>query len=62
MKYLPVGSGETVAFRAGTKTVAWTFLEAIGDRSVDMSFMFPDLSETNGIIVSIESSTLFRGH
>lgn len=62
MKYLPVGSGETVAFRAGNKTVAWTFLEAIGDRSVDMSFMFPDLSETNGIIVSIESSTLFRGH
>ncbi|WP_367395292.1 CzcE family metal-binding protein [Cupriavidus sp. Agwp_2] len=61
MKYLRVGSGETVAFRAGNKTVAWTFLEAIGGRSVDMSFIVPDLPEAKGIRVIIAPSPLYRG-
>ncbi|MGX6571229.1 CzcE family metal-binding protein [Cupriavidus necator] len=29
MKYVNVNSGETVAFKAGAQTVAWTFLESI---------------------------------
>ncbi|KDP87186.1 hypothetical protein CF70_002760 [Cupriavidus sp. SK-3] len=61
MKYARVDSGETVAFRAGNKTVAWTFLEAIGGKTVDMSFIFPDLPEAKGILVIVEPSTLFKG-
>ncbi|WP_367395235.1 CzcE family metal-binding protein [Cupriavidus sp. Agwp_2] len=61
MKYARVESGETVAFRAGNKTVGGTFLEAIGGKTVDMSFIFPDLPEAKGILVIVEPSTLYRG-
>ncbi|WP_367395353.1 CzcE family metal-binding protein [Cupriavidus sp. Agwp_2] len=33
IRTLRVASGETVAFRAGNRTVGWTFLEAIGGTS-----------------------------
>ncbi|WP_340522830.1 CzcE family metal-binding protein [Cupriavidus necator] len=61
IRTLRVASGETVAFRAGNRTVGWTFLEAIGGTSVDMSFIFPSLPEAKGILVIIEPSTLFGG-
>ncbi|KDP87185.1 heavy metal resistance protein CzcE [Cupriavidus sp. SK-3] len=62
MKYLRVDSGETIAFRAGSRTVGWTFTEAIGGRSsVELSVIFPDLPEAKGIRVIIAPSPLYRG-
>lgn len=61
MKSVTVASGETVAFKAGSRTVGWTFLEAIGGRSVEMNVIFPDLPEAKGVWVHIERSKLFTG-
>ncbi|QOT80323.1 CzcE family metal-binding protein [Cupriavidus basilensis] len=61
MNYVNVASGETVAFRAGDKTVGWTFLEAIGGTSVDMRTIFPDVAQARGIRVYIAPSQLFTG-
>lgn len=61
MKSVTVASGETVAFKAGNRTIGWTFLEAIGGRSVEMNVIFPDLPEAKGVWVHIERSTLFTG-
>nr|WP_235185022.1 CzcE family metal-binding protein [Cupriavidus sp. SK-3] len=53
-KYVRVHSGETVAFRAGSKTVAWTFwVDHVQGTSVDMSQIFPDLPEAKGVPVFI---------
>ncbi len=61
MNYVNVASGESVAFRAGGKTVGWTFLEAIGGTSVDMRTIFPDVEQARGIRVYIAPSEVFRG-
>ncbi|MDR3379904.1 CzcE family metal-binding protein [Cupriavidus basilensis] len=61
MNYVNVASGETVAFRAGDKTVGWTFLEAVGGTSVDMRTIFPEMAQAKGIRVYIAPSQLFTG-
>jgi hypothetical protein len=61
MNYVDVASGESVAFRAGDKTVGWTFLESIGARAVDMKTIFPDLAQATHIRVYIAPSKLFSG-
>lgn len=61
MNYVSVASGESVAFRAGDKTVGWTFLEAIGGTSVEMRTIFPDVAQARGIRVYIAPSQLFSG-
>ncbi|WP_367395237.1 CzcE family metal-binding protein [Cupriavidus sp. Agwp_2] len=61
MKYVKVDSGETVAFKTGSQTVAWTFLEAIHGTSVQMSVIFPDVPEARGIQVHIERSKFLTG-
>ncbi|WP_367395194.1 CzcE family metal-binding protein [Cupriavidus sp. Agwp_2] len=61
MKSVTVASGETVAFKAGNRTVGWTFLEAIGGRSIEMNVIFPDLPEAKGVWIHIERSKLFTG-
>lgn len=61
MNYVNVASGESVAFRAGNKTVGWTFLEAIGGTSVDMKTIFPNVAQAGGIRVYIAPSKLFTG-
>ncbi|AJG21967.1 hypothetical protein RR42_s0371 [Cupriavidus basilensis] len=61
MNYVNAASGESVAFRAGDKTVGWTFLEAIGGTSVDMRTIFPAMAQARGIRVYIAPSQLFTG-
>lgn len=61
MKYVNVASGESVAFQAGEKTVAWTFKEAIGGASVDMKTIFPDVAEAKGIRAYIAPSQIYMG-
>ncbi|MDF3833956.1 CzcE family metal-binding protein [Cupriavidus basilensis] len=61
MNYVNVASGESVAFRAGDKTVGWTFLEAVGGTSVDMKTIFPEMAEAKGIRVYIAPSRMFSG-
>lgn len=56
-----VDSGETVSFRAGDRTESWTFLEAIGGDSVDLSLLFPNLEYAKGVRVFIQPSKLFTG-
>ncbi|MGY2492210.1 CzcE family metal-binding protein [Cupriavidus sp. CP313] len=59
VKYVKVDSGETVAFKAGSRTVAWTFLESIDGASSKLSVILPDVPEASGIILYIERSKLF---
>ncbi|SCU74730.1 Heavy metal resistance protein CzcE [Cupriavidus necator] len=62
MRYVNVTSGETVAFRGGSKTVGWTFMGTYGGRSsVELSVLFPDLPEAKGITAIIAPSPLYRG-
>ncbi|SCU74907.1 Periplasmic protein involved in Cu(II)/Cu(I) resistance (CzcE-like protein) [Cupriavidus necator] len=61
MKYVNVNSGETVAFKAGAQTVAWTFLESIHGTSVQMSTILPDIPEAQGIRVYVKRSEFLTG-
>lgn len=61
MQYVNVNSGETVAFRAGEKIVAWTFAQMVRDKSVDLGLLMPDLPAGAGVRVYIERSDLFTG-
>ncbi|MGO4330656.1 CzcE family metal-binding protein [Cupriavidus sp. 2TAF22] len=61
MNYIEVASGESVAFRAGDKTVGWTFLQAIGGTSLDLSLIAPELAQARGIRVYVGASEIFKG-
>ncbi|BDB30578.1 CzcE family metal-binding protein (plasmid) [Cupriavidus sp. P-10] len=61
MKYVNVDSGETVAFRAGSRTLAWTFLESIHGTSSQLSVILPDVPEASGVKVYIERSKFLTG-
>ncbi|KAI3593429.1 hypothetical protein D9X30_1581 (plasmid) [Cupriavidus sp. U2] len=61
MRYVNVDSGETVAFRAGEKIVAWTFAQMVRDSSVDLGLLMPDLPGSAGVRVYIDRSDLFTG-
>lgn len=61
LRYVNVDSGETVAFRAGEKTSAWTFAQMIKNTSVDLGLLMPDLPGSAGVRVYINRSDLFTG-
>jgi len=53
MKCVNVNSGETLAFKAGSRTVAWTFLQSSHGTSSQMRTIFPDVPEASGIKVYV---------
>ena len=61
LRYVNVDSGESVAFRAGEKTSAWTFAQMIKNTSVDLGLLMPDLPGSAGVRVYIDRSDLFTG-
>ncbi len=61
MKYVNVDSGETVAFRAGGQTIAWTFAESVHGASIDLGLLLPAVPDAQGVRVFIDRSRLFSG-
>ncbi|WP_367395246.1 CzcE family metal-binding protein [Cupriavidus sp. Agwp_2] len=62
MRYVNVTSGETVAFRGGSKTVGWAFMgTSAGRSSVELSVLLPDLPEAKGITAIIAPNPLYKG-
>ncbi|KAB0595220.1 CzcE family metal-binding protein [Cupriavidus gilardii] len=61
LKSVRVASGDTVTFRSGAQEMAWTFAEFVHGSTVDLSVLFPALSNAKGVRVYIERSQIFTG-
>ncbi|WP_454728006.1 MULTISPECIES: CzcE family metal-binding protein [Cupriavidus] len=53
MTCVNVNAGETVAFKAGSRTAAWTFLQSSHGTSSQMRTILPDVPEASGIRVYV---------
>ncbi|HBD33695.1 MAG TPA: heavy metal resistance protein [Cupriavidus sp.] len=60
MKRLTVASGESVAIRAGGRTVGWTFLQSINGRAMNLAVLMPGVPQARDVYVFIEPSEIYR--
>ncbi|AOZ00948.1 heavy metal resistance protein [Cupriavidus sp. USMAHM13] len=56
-----VGSGESVAIRAGGQTVGWTFLQAIGGSSMKLALLMPGVPQAKDVYIQIAPSEIYSG-
>lgn len=60
-KVVRVGSGETVAFRSGSRIAAWHFTSRADNTSVALSELLPAMSGDGNVTVLIERSPIYSG-
>ncbi|KWW34389.1 heavy-metal resistance protein CzcE [Cupriavidus metallidurans] len=60
MKRLTVASGESVAIRAGGRTVGWTFLQSINGSAMNLAVLMPGVPQARDVYVFIEPSEIYR--
>lgn len=61
LKYVRVGSGDTVTFKSGAQETTWTFAEFIHGGSADLGILFPAMPNAKGVRIDIDRSKLFTG-
>ncbi len=59
MHHVRVASGESVALRAGDRTVAWTFLQAMQGSTMNLGLLMPDVPQAADVYVHIEPSLVY---
>ena len=60
MKRLTVAYGESVAIRAGGRTVGWTFLQSINGSAMNLAVLMPGVPQARDVYVFIEPSEIYR--
>lgn len=60
-RFVNVVSGESVAIRAGDRTVNWNFLQALNGATLPLRLLMPDAPQAAGVYVHVAPSEVYSG-